>query len=188
MDVGEVKKNTKVLIRGVPHNVESVDFVKPGKGRAIYRMKLRNLFDGSLADITYHSGDELEGTEVTTQEMQYLYSDEGSYIFMNTETFEQQAVGKDILGDKANFLKEGMMVQTTMFEDRAIDITLPIFVELKVVQTEVALKTATAAPQGKSAILETGYTVEVPPFVREGDVIKIDTRSGAYVERVETGK
>ena len=188
MDIGEVKKNTKLLIQGVPHNVESVEFVKPGKGRAIYRMKLRNLFDGSLADITYHSGDEPQETEVTNQEMQYLYYDEGYYVFMNTENFEQYTVDKKLLGGKANFLKDGMAVQVIMFEDKIIDVIMPTFVELKVTETGIAIKTATAAPQGKSAVLETGYVMEVPPFIKEGDIIKIDTRSGTYVERVGVGK
>jgi len=107
---------------------------------------------------------------------------------MNTETFEQHFIAEAQLGNKKEFLKEGMVVSILMMGDKPIDITLPIFVELRIVESEVATKTGTISPQTKSAVLETGYTIAVPAFVKEGDIIKVDTRSGAYVERVGTKK
>lgn len=186
MDIADVQKNTKLLIGGVPHNVENVDFVKPGKGRAIYRLRLRNLLDGTLQDITYHSGDRVDETEVTTREMQYLYQENDRYVFMDTETFEQYFISSEQLGSKRFFLKDGMTISALMFKDNPIDITIPTFVDLEVISTEASLKTATVTAQDKTARLETGYLASVPSFIKEGDVIRIDTRTGSYVERVGT--
>ncbi len=188
MDISGIHKNTKLLIDGIPYDVEEADFVKPGKGRAIYRLKLRNLFDGSTLDRTYHSGEKVEEAHITTHEEQYLYKEGEHYVFMNTETFEQRFINEGQLGDKKYFLKEGTVVTMQMMEDKPLDITLPIIVELEIVRSEMATKTSTITPQTKSAILETGYTIGVPPFVKEGDIIKVDTRTGTYVERVSTKK
>jgi elongation factor P len=188
MDIEDVKRNVKLLIDGKPYNVDDVDFVKPGKGRAIYRLKLRNLRDGSSLDRTYHSSEKIEETSVTTHEEQYSYKDGENYVFMNTETFEQRFISEKLIGDKAGFLKEGTIVTMLMLEDEPIDITLPTFVELQVVGSEMATKTATISPQNKAARLETGFTIGVPIFIKEGDMIKVDTRTGAYVERVTTRK
>ena len=184
MEVGEIRKNVKLLIDGVPYNVDEAEFVKPGKGRAIYRLKLRNLITGSIVDHTYHSGEKVDEAQTTTEEEQFLYREGNDYIFMNNQTFEQHAIPEDLLGDKKGFLKEGMVVTTMMLGNKAIDITIPMFVELKVVQTEQSTKTATITPQNKEATLETGAVIGVPSFVKEGDILKIDTRTGSYVERV----
>ena len=188
MDISDVHKNSKLLVDGIPYNVEEAEFMKPGKGRAIYRLKLRNLLDGSTADRTYHSGGKVEEAYTTNNEEQYLYKEGEQYVFMNTETFEQHFIAEAQLGNKKEFLKEGMVVSILMMGDNPIDITLPIFVELRVVESDVATKTGTITAQTKSAVLETGYTIAVPAFVKEGDIIKVDTRSGAYVERVGTKK
>ncbi len=172
------------MIDGAPYNVEDVDFVKPGKGRAIYRLKLRNLLNGSTADRTYHSGEKVEEVHTPTQEEQYLYKEGEQYVFMNTENFEQHFIAEEQLGNKKNFLKEGMLVVMLMMNDEPIDITLPTSVVLKIVRRGIATKTGTISPQTISATLETGYNIEVPSFVKEGDIIKVDTRSGTYVERV----
>ena len=188
MDISDVHKNSKLLVDGIPYNVEEAEFMKPGKGRAIYRFKLRNLLDGSTTDRTYHSGEKVEEAYITSNEEQYLYKEDEQYIFMNTETFEQHFIAEAQLGNKKGFLKEGMVVVILMMGDKPIDITLPMFVELRVVESEVATKTGTISPQTKSAVLETGYAIAVPAFVKEGDIIKVDTRTGAYVERVGTKK
>lgn len=188
MDIEDVHKNAKLLIDRTPYNVEDVDFVKPGKGRAIYRLKLRNLFDGTILDRTYHSSEKVEETSITVHEEQYLYREGDHFVFMNTETFEQHLIDEKLLGDKKNFLKEGTIVSMLMMGDRAIDITLPTFVELKVVETGGTAKAATITPQNKAAVLETGHTIGVPVFVKEGDIIKVDTRTGTYVERVTAKK
>jgi len=188
MEIEEVHKNTKLLYQGKPWNVDNAEFVKPGKGRAIYRLRLKNLLDASTLDITFHSGDKVEEASITNQEMQYLYKEGDHYIFMNTANFEQTFITEAQLGEKINFLKEGTLVTMQLLDERPIDITIPTFVELSVVETGTAIKTATVTAQTKSARLETGYTIDVPAFIKEGDVLKIDTRTGSYVERLSTKK
>ena len=188
MEIEDIHKNVKLLINGIPYNVDEADFMKPGKGRAIYRLKLRNLLDGSTIDRTYHSGEKVEEAQTTSIKAQYLYQEGDHYVFMNTETFEQNLVDEKHLGDKKDFMTEGTVVAMLMLGETPIDITLPTFVELKVVETGLATKAATITPQSKAAVLETGYTIAVPAFVKEGDVLKVDTRTGTYVERITTRK
>lgn len=188
MEIEDIHKNAKILIDGILYNVDEAEFMKPGKGRAIYRLKLRNLHDGSTADRTYHSGEKVEEAYTTNLEGQYLYKEVEHYVFMNTETFEQFFIDEKLLANKKYFLKDGMVVSVLMMGDQPIDVALPIFVELKVVESGVATKTGTVTPQMKSATLETGYTIAVPAFVKEGDILKVDTRTGAYVERVGAKK
>ncbi|MDD5095067.1 MAG: elongation factor P [Dehalococcoidia bacterium] len=188
IEIGEVHKNSKLLINGVPYNVEEYDFMKPGKGRAVYRLRLRNLLEDTSLDITYHSGDKVEEAHVTSTQMQYLYREGDHYVFMNTETFDQYMLGEKKVGNKKNFLKEGIAVTGVMMEDRPIDILLPNFVELAVIETAASSKTDTRTAQNKTSVLETGLTIGVPTFVNEGDIVKIDTRTGAYVERITQKK
>jgi len=188
MEIEEVRKNTKLLYQGKPWNVDNAEFVKPGKGRAIYRLRLKNLLDASTLDITFHSGEKVDEASVSNQEMQYLYKEGDHYVFMNTSTFDQTFVTESQMGDKINFIKEGVLVNVQLLEDRPIDITIPVFVELAVVETGSAIKAATVTAQYKSAKLETGHSIDVPSFIKEGDFLKIDTRTGAYVERLSVKK
>jgi elongation factor P len=188
MEISGVHKNTKIQIDGVLYNVEEADFTKPGKGQSIYRLKLRNLHDGSTTNRTYRSGDKVDEVRTTSQEEQYLYKDGDQYVFMNSVNFEQVSIPEGLIGDKKNFLKEGTVVTMLMWGDQPIDITLPITVDLKVVQTEVSTKTGTITAQMKQSILETGAAIGTPAFIKEGDIIKVDTRTGAYVERVSAAK
>lgn len=188
MDIADIHKNTKLLIDGVPFNVDEAEFMKPGKGRAIYRLKLRNLLDSSVIDRTYHSGEKVEEAHITTSDMQYLYREGEYFVFMNTETFEQYFFTEGQIGDKRHFLKEGTVVSALMMEDKPIDITVPTFVELEVLEVRASTKTDTITAQSKSAILETGSTIAVPTFIKESDIIKVDTRTGTYVERVSAKK
>jgi elongation factor P len=130
----------------------------------------------------------VDEASMTTEEEQFLYHEGDQYIFMNTKTYDQHPLTADLLGIKKNFLKEGMEVVMLMYGDEPIDITLPINIDLKVIDTEVSTKTATITPQMKNSIVETGYSLGTPSFIKVGDVIKIDTRTGNYVERVSTGK
>jgi elongation factor P len=187
MDIEDVRKNVKLMIESKPFNIDDVDFVKPGKGRAIYRLKLRNLRDGSILERTYHSSEKVEEVSIGTQEDQFLYKEGDNYVFMNTESFEQQTIPERLIGEKAAFLKDGTIVSVTMMGDEPIEVNLPTFVELQVVGSEITTKSATITPQNKAAKVETGYTIGVPAFIKEGDIIKVDTRTGAYVERI-TGK
>lgn len=184
MEIAEVHKNTKLMIDGIPYNVEDADFMKPGKGRAIYRLRLRNLLDGSTLDRTFHSGDKIEEAHVAANDMQYLYKETERYVFMNTETFDQVFFTDEQLGNKKHFLKEGTVVTVLMLGDKPLDVTLPTFVELQVVKSEVTTRTDTVTAQTKMVLLETGYSLGVPTFVKEGDLLKVDTRTGSYLERI----
>jgi elongation factor P len=188
MEIEDVKKNTKLIVDGVLYNIEEVDFTKPGKGRSIYRLRMKNMRDGGVIDRTFRSGEKVDEAKLSTQDEQYLYRDGDNYIFMDTGSFEQHPVPEKLLGMKKNFLKEGMEVVMLMHGDEPIDVNLPITIDLKVIETEVATKTATITPQNKASIVETGYRVDTPSFIKVGDVIKIDTRTGNYVERVSSGK
>ena len=184
VDIENVRKNSKLLINKIPYNVDDMEFVKPGKGRAIYKVKLRNLSDNSIHEHTYHSGESVELADITALDFQYLYQEAENYVFMDVESFEQFYISDKIVGDKKNFLKEGTIVNALMFDKNPIDITLPNFVELKVVERSVTTKTDTITAQNKQVVLETGGTIGVPTFIKEGDLLKIDTRTGAYVERI----
>lgn len=187
MEIEDVRKGTKFLINNIPYRVEENEFVKPGKGQALYRLKLRNLFDNSVVNRTYRSGDKVEDVRTETYKGQFLYREGEQLVIMDNATFEQHYVNDEILADKKLFLKEGDQVTVTMFGDRALEIEIPTFVELKIVKSTITSRTSTITAQYKPAELETGATVDVPAFVNEGDVIRVDTRTGTYVERV-TGK
>jgi elongation factor P len=187
-EISNVKKNTKIVIDGALYNVVEAEFTKPGKGRSVYRLRLQNMRDGGVIDRTYRSGEKIDAATMSTEEEQYLYREGDQYIFMNSKTYDQHGISEKLLGIKKNFLKEGMVVVVLMFGDEAIDITLPITIDLKVIETEISTKTATITPQMKSSVIETGYRVDTPSFIKVGDIIKIDTRTGNYVERVATGK
>jgi elongation factor P len=186
-EISDVHKNTKILIDGALYNVVDVDFTKPGKGRSVYRLRLMNMRDGGVVERAYRSGEKVDTAQMNTEEEQYLYHEGDDYIFMNKKTFEQQTLAKDLLGIKANFLKEGQEVIMLMHGDEPIDVQLPITIDLKVIETEMAMKSATITAQDKESVVETGYKVGTPSFIKVGDVIKIDTRTGNYVERVSTG-
>ena len=187
-EISDVKKNTKILIDGALYNVVDVEFTKPGKGRSVYRLRLQNMRDGGVTDRTYRSGDKVDTAQMSTEEEQYLYHEGDDYIFMNSKTFEQHSLSGKMLGMKANFLKEGTTVIMLMMGEEAIDVQLPITMDLKVIETEAAMKGATITAQQKESVVETGYKVGTPTFIKVGDIIKIDTRTGQYLERVSTGK
>lgn len=184
MNIEEVSKNAKLLIDNIPFSVETVEFVKPGKGRAIYKLRVRNLLTGNVLDITYHSGDKVEETQVTVHEMQYTFKEDDHYVFMDSSTFEQIPMSEAQVGDKIGYLLEGTPVVVLMWNEQPIDVQLPKTVELKVVEASASLKGATVTAQLKEGILETGMKIGVPSFIKEGDVIKVDTRTGNYIERV----
>jgi elongation factor P len=188
MEISGVHRNTKLIIDGGLYNVEEAEFTKPGKGRSVYRLHLKNLRDGRVVDRTYRSGEDVEEARLDTQDEQYLYHEGEEYFFMDIKTYEQHGVPAGLLGIKKNFLKEGMEVVMLMMGDEPIDMQLPITIDLKVTETEISTKTATITPQSKGSVVETGYKVDTPSFIKVGDVIKIDTRTGNYVERVSTGK
>jgi elongation factor P len=161
------------------------EFVKPGKGQALYKCKLKNLLTGVQFDRTFRSGEKFNEASLEEHEMEYLYFDGDSYCFMNTSTYEQEFMNSEQIGDAKNFLKENTAVNMLFYDLRPIDLTLPNFVNLIITQADPWAKGDTASGDSKPATVETGYVLQVPPFVEEGETIKIDTRTGQYVERVK---
>ena len=160
--------------------------VKPGKGPAFVRTKLKDISTGKVIDETFNSGVKLEFLKIEAKEMQYLYSDTDSHFFMDNQTFEQVSVLDNIIGKNVNFLKDGMNVDLLFDGSEILDIRLPAHVNLKVVETEPGIKGNTATGATKPAKVETEYLVQVPLFVVEGDILKIDTRTGEYIERLKS--
>lgn len=181
----EFKSGLKVMMDGDPYSVIENEYVKPGKGQAFNRVKLRNLKTGRVIDRTFKSGDTLDAADVVDVEMQYLYTDGEFWHFMMPETFEQHSAGKAAVGDSAQWLKEQDMCQITLYNGQPLAIYPPNQVVLKVTQTDPGLRGDTATGGTKPATMETGAVVRVPLFVEEGEMIKVDTRTGAYVSRVK---
>ena len=181
-----IKNGLKVLINDDPFEIIDNSFHKPGKGQAFSKVKLKNLTNGRVIERTLKIGDKLNSADVQTFEMQYLYNDESDYYFMNTESFEQISISKDVLGQDKIWLKGEEICIVTFFNDNPIDIELPIFVELMIKHSEPGLKGDTTSKATKPATLETGAIIHVPLYVNENDTIKIDTRSKEYVSRVKT--
>ena len=160
--------------------------VKPGKGPAFVRTKLKDIATGKVIDETFNSGVKLEFLKIEAKEMQYLYSDTDSHFFMDNQTFEQVSVLNSTIGKNVNFLKDGMNVDLLFDGSEILDIRLPSHVNLNVVETEPGIKGNTATGATKPAKVETGYLVQVPLFVVEGNILKIDTRTGEYIERLKS--
>lgn len=185
IDTSDIRKNLKLLIDGDPWVVVDFQFVKPGKGQAFTRTRLKNMITGNVVERTFRSGEKLEEAQIEEKEMMYLYSQGDSYTFMDNKTYEQVEITSEHLGDAVHFLTENMNVEVLFFNGRPIGISLPNFVELEIVETEPATKGDTVSGATKPATLSTGYTLNVPLFVNSGDWIVVDTRTGAYVERVK---
>lgn len=168
---------------GELYKVMSRDHVTPGKGNAFVRIQLRNLRVGNQAEVRYSSQDKVEKAHLDQRIMEYLYSDGDQYFFMDTESYEQIHLSKDILGDGVNYLLPNTKITIDLFEGNPVGLELPKTVELKVVEAEPSVKRATASAQTKTVKLETGVEIRVPAFVKTDDVIRIDTETGEYVER-----
>ena len=185
IDIGEMHKGSKIVIDGDPCTVVEYLFVKPGKGTALYKCKIKNMISGSQWDKTWRSGDKLEKADLEERKVQYLYTDGEEYHFMNNETYDQFALTAEAVGDAVNFIYENLDVDMLFFDGNPIDLTLPNFVELQVVESDPGIKGDTASNTSKPATLSTGYVIQVPLFINEGEWIKVDTRTGDYSERVK---
>jgi elongation factor P len=181
----DLRKGLKIEINGDPHVVVQFEFVKPGKGQALYKCRLKNMISGAQFDKTYRSGEKFNKADLEEVKMEYLYFDGDAYCFMNSSNYEQEFMTEDQLGDAKDLLKENTECDVLLFDGRPIGITLPIFIELKVTRADPWVKGDTASGDSKPATLETGYQLQVPPFVEEGEILRIDTRTGMYVERVK---
>lgn len=185
LDCSDLKKGLKLDIDGVPYLIVDFQFVKPGKGQALYHCKMKNLITGLNLDRTYRSGESFKSADTSEQPMQFLYQDADGFHFMDTQSYEQVALSEDSVGDAKHFLMENMDVSITYFNERPIDITLPNSVNLKITYTEPGVRGNTVSGALKNATVETGYIVKVPLFVEQDEVIRIDTRTGEYIERVK---
>jgi elongation factor P len=180
----EFRKGLKIEFQGEPYIIVDFQHVKPGKGGAFVRTRLKNLMTALVREETFRSGDKVGRPDLVEREMQFLYETAGQYCFMDTSSYEQIEVRGDQLGDGRLYLQEQVQVRMLFYRGKPIGVDLPNFVNLRVTETEPGVKGDTASGGTKPAKLETGAVVQVPLFVQEGDLLKVDTRSGAYIERV----
>ncbi|PRP89935.1 Elongation factor P [Enhygromyxa salina] len=184
MDVSELKKNAKLEIDGQPWVVTDFQFVKPGKGQGLYKCKIKNMITGSVVDRTWRSGEKLSAADVESRKYEFLFSTGDSFTFMDSETYEQVELVADLVGDDAKFLMDNLGVDILSYNGRPVGLTLPSHVTMSVSECEPGVKGDTATGATKGATVQTGYELQVPLFIKVGDNLKIDTRTGAYVERV----
>jgi elongation factor P len=185
IDVNDLRKGVTFELDGNLYKVLEYSHHKPGRGNATIRIKARNLRTGATLEKTFTSGDRVPEARLDYHNAQYLYNDGEIYYFMDTETFEQYPIRAEILGDAAGYLKEEMPVKLTFYGSEALDVELPTTVDLKVTYAEIAVRGDTATGVTKTVTVETGIQVQVPNFVEEGDIIRVDTRTGTYVTRVQ---
>ena len=181
---GDVRNGTTFELDNSVYKVVEFQHVKPGKGAAFVRTKLKNVITGAVLEKTFNPSEKLQGAEIEKRDMQYLYKDGDLYYFMDNETYEQLPINKEDLGDMLRFLKENMNVKILSFKGEVFAIEPPLFVELEITYTEPGFSGNTSTNATKPATLETGATINVPLFVNTGDIIRIDTRTGEYMERI----
>jgi elongation factor P len=185
VDATELRPGLKLLIDGQPYLVIERQFVKPGKGAAFTRTRMKNLLTGRNIESNIRSGEKIELADIEDKEMSFLYKEATDFVFMDQVSYEQINILGDLIGDDWRWLKDNMVVRVMFFNGRAIGVTLPNFVELRVKSSEPGIKGDTSGGAQKPATLETGATINVPLFINEGDLLRIDTRSGEYCERVK---
>jgi elongation factor P len=183
-DTSEIRKGLKVLIDGNPFTIVEFQFVKPGKGQAFTRTKFKNLLTGAVIERNLRSGEKLEPANVEEKSMQNLYREGEDFVFMDNQNYEQIHVNKDIIGDDWKFLKDNLECAVLIFNERPVGVTLPTFVVVKITECEPGVRGDTSGNVTKPATIETGAVVGVPLFVKQGETIRVDTRTGDYIERV----
>ena len=183
-ETSDIRKGLKVKMDGYPWIVVDFQFVKPGKGTAFTRCRLKNLKTGSVLERTFKTGEKLDEANIEEHRAQYLYTDGDAYHFMDQESYEQITIQADAMGDSKNFLMENMEVSILFYEGSPMNVDLPTFIEAEITYSEPGMKGDTATGATKQAKISTGATVLVPLFLNQGDWIKVDTRDGAYVESV----
>jgi len=185
ISTNEFRKGSKIEFRGDPYEIIDFQHVKMGRGGAIVRTKIKNLRTGSMIEESFKGGEKLNTPNLEEKSMQYLYNQDNMYFFMDVETFEQFPLSTEQMGESKKFLKDNMLVKVHYFKGTPLNVEMPIFVELKIAKTAPGVRGDTASGGSKPAVLETGVTVKVPFHLNEGDIIKIDTRSSEYIERVK---
>jgi len=184
ISTADFRNGARLELDGQPFHIVEFQHVKPGKGPAFVRTKLKGYKTGNVIDRTFRSGEKFAEPNLDECEMQFLYSGGGEYSFMDTTSYEQVSYSKNQLGENVDLLKENTVVQVLLYQGEPISVELPIFMELKVVETDPGIRGDTASGGTKPATVETGATVKVPLYLESGEIIKIDTRTRAYVERV----
>jgi len=183
LNASELRKGVTIELDGKLYQVIDYQHVKTKRG-ALAKVKLRDIRDGHTVERSFQNSEKFVRARLEYRPMQYLYNDGDLFYFMDEENFEQTSLNGEQLGDAINYLKEGMSIQISSYKGELMGVEMPITVELEVTHTEPGFKGDTATTVTKPAMLETGFTIEVPPFINQGDIIKVDTRSGAYLERV----
>ena len=184
IDVNELRKGVTFDLDGTLYKVLDYEHHKPGRGKATIRIKARDMRTGTILDKSFISGYRVQDVRLDYHNVQYLYNDGEYYHFMDLETYEQPAIPEAVLGESVPYLKEGLQVKLTFYENEPLDIDLPTSVELQVAQADIAVRGDTATGVTKKITTETGLQVSVPNFIEEGDIIRVDTRNGAYITRV----
>ncbi len=180
----DLKKGLKIEIDNQPWVITEFEFCKPGKGTALYRCKMKNLITGAGMDNTYRPTDKVGKPNLEEREMYYSYADGDNYVFSDAETYEEVQLHKDILGKQAYFLIDNALCHFLLYNGAPIEITLPTFIEKEITDTEPGARGDTATNETKPARIDNGYEIQVPLFINQGDIVKIDTRTGEYAERV----
>ncbi len=181
----EFRKGLKIEINGEPFVIVDFQHVKPGKGGAFVRTRLKSLISGNVNEQTFRSGDKVDKPDIEEKEMQFLYESGGEYHFMDTQSYEQLFLTAEQMGESKDFLKENLVIKAIFHNRRPIGVETPMFVDLKVIKSDPGVRGDTATGATKPATLESGAVIQVPLFVEEGDVIRIDTRTRAYLTRVK---
>ena len=184
IDVNELRNGVTFMLEGDLYKVLDYSHHKPGRGKATIRTKVRNLRSGAVLEKSFNSGDRVQDIRLDHHIVQFLYQDDDFFHFMDTETYEQPALNASMLGETINYLTEGLEVKLTFYQDETLDIELPTAVDLKVEESELAVKGDTATGANKIVTTQTGLKVQVPLFVKAGDTIRVDTRTGNYLTRV----
>lgn len=185
VSTAEFRNSLKIEIDGEPYVIVDFQHVKPGKGGAFVRTRIKSLRSGNVIDRTFRSGEKVDVPELEEKKMQYLYAADKDRFFMDTASYEQISMNEQQLGEAMQYLKENMEIKVLYHKGRPINIEVPMFVELKIVQTEPGVRGDTASGGSKPATLESGAVVKVPFYLNEGDIVKIDTRTGTFIERVK---
>lgn len=181
----ELRKDTLIELSGEPYRVVDYSHAAMGRGGAVARVKLKNLLTGNVVEKTFRTADKIQAAAIGRQTMQYLYREGNDYLFMDESTYEQEAIADKLLSEQAPYIPEGASVMVLKFKDKIIGIELPAAVNLRVTHCEPGVRGDTATAALKACTLETGLNINVPLFINEGDVIRVDTRSGAYLERAK---
>lgn len=181
----DLRKGLKIEFEGIPYEVTDFEFCKPGKGQAMYKCRLKNMLAGNTMDKTFRAVDKIDQPNIESKTLAYSYKEGDKYIFMDNKTYEQVELHVDVLGDQRFYLLEDLACEVLFYNGRAMSVTLPSFVIKQIVETEPGARGNTATNVLKPAKIDTGLEVGVPIFINQGDYIRIDTRTGAYVERVK---